>query len=129
MEFHQLRYFTAAAELLSISRAAERLHVSQPALSRQIRVLEDELGTPLFDRIRQRIRLTEAGAAFLPRARQILQDAEQAVREVRGQFGGARASLRLGFITPILDDLVVPPRIFSFPSGARSSSVCTDHAG
>ena len=65
MEFHQLRYFVAAAEDLSISRAAERLHLTQPALSRQISVLEDELGVALFDRIKKRIHLTDAGRFFL----------------------------------------------------------------
>lgn len=108
MEFHQLRYFVASADLLSISKAAEQLHVSQPALSRQIRLLEDELGVPLFDRIKKRIHLTEAGAAFLARARQILCDAETSIQQIREEFGGERRTLRLGFITPFLDDLVAP---------------------
>lgn len=108
MEFHQLRYFVAAAELGGVSRAAAKLRVSQPALSRQIRLLEDELGVALFDRIRKRIHLTEAGAVFLSRARQILCDAETAAQQVREQFGGERRTLRLGFITPFLDDLVGP---------------------
>ena len=76
MEFHQLRYFTAAAEDMSISRAAEKLHVTQPALSRQIAALEAELGIPLFDRVKKRIVLTDAGRFFLPKARQIICDAE-----------------------------------------------------
>lgn len=108
MEFHQLRYFVAAAELGSMSRAAEKLHVSQPALSRQIRLLEEELGVQLFDRIRKRIHLTEAGGVFLSRARQILCDTETAIQQVREQFGGERRTLRLGFLTPFLDDLVAP---------------------
>lgn len=108
MEFHQLRYFVAAAEDLSISRAAERLHVTQPALSRQISVLEDELGTPLFDRIKKRIHLTEAGRFFLPRARQLICDAETSAQQLREQFGNARRTLRLGFLSIFLDDLVAP---------------------
>lgn len=108
MEFHQLRYFIAAAEDLSISGAAKRLHVTQPALSRQIAVLEDELGVALFDRIRKRIHLTDAGRFFLPKARQIVCDAETSVQQVREQFGKARRTLRLGFLTPFLDDLVAP---------------------
>ena len=108
MEFHQLRYFIAAAEDLSISAAAKRLHVTQPALSRQIAVLEAELGVPLFDRIRKRIYLTEAGRFFLSRARQLVCDAETGMQQVREQFGKARRTLRLGFLTPFLDDLVVP---------------------
>lgn len=108
MEFHQLRYFIAAAENLSISGAAKRLHVTQPALSRQIAVLEAELGVALFDRIRKRIHLTEAGRFFLPKARQIVCDAETSAQQLREQFGKARRTLRLGFLTPFLDDLVAP---------------------
>ncbi len=108
VEFHQLRYFIAAAEDLSISGAAKRLHVTQPALSRQVAVLEAELGVPLFDRIRKRIHLTDAGRFFLPKARQIICDAETAAQQLREQFGKARRTLRLGFLTPFLDDLVAP---------------------
>lgn len=108
MEFHQLRYFVAAAEEMSMSRAALRVHVSQPALSRQIALLEEEIGVPLFDRVRKRIHLTEAGGFFLAKARQILCDAESGVQQVREQFGGVRRTLRLGFIGPFLDDLVAP---------------------
>jgi DNA-binding transcriptional LysR family regulator len=99
VEFHQLRYFIAAAEDLSISAAAKRLHVTQPALSRQIAVVEAELGVPLFDRIRKRIHLTDAGRFFLPKARQIVCDAETSIQQLRGQFGKARRTLLLGFLT------------------------------
>ena len=108
MEFHQLRYFVAAAEELSMSRAAERVHVSQPALSRQIALLEDQLGVPLFDRIRKRIHLNDAGRFFLTKAKQLLCDAELSSQQVREQFGGERRTLRLAFISPFLDDLVAP---------------------
>ncbi len=108
MEFHQLRYFVAAAEEKSMSRAAERVHVSQPALSRQIALLEEEIGVMLFDRVRKRIHLTEAGGFVLVKARQLLCDAESGVQQVREQFGGVRRTLRLGFIGPFLDDLVAP---------------------
>ena len=108
MEFHQLRYFVAAAEELSMSRAAERVHVSQPALSRQIRLLEEEIGSPLFHRIRQRIYLTDAGTYFLARARQLLCDSEMAVQQTQEQFGGMKRTLRLGFLSPFLDDLIAP---------------------
>lgn len=108
MEFHQLRYFIAAAEESGVSQAARRLHISQPALSRQIALLEEELGTPLFDRIKKRMHLTDAGRFFLTRARQIVCDAETSAQQVREQYGQARRTLRLGFLTPFLDDLVVP---------------------
>jgi len=108
MEFHRLRYFVAAAETLSISRAAVREHVSQPAMSRQIALLEAELGVPLFARVKKRIHLTEGGRFFLPRARQILCDAETAVQQLRESHGKARRTLRLAFLGPFLDDLVAP---------------------
>jgi DNA-binding transcriptional LysR family regulator len=108
MEFHQLRYFTAAAEDASISRAAERLHVTQPALSRQIAALEAELGVALFDRVKKRIVLTDAGRFFLPKARQIICDAETSIQQLREQFGDAPRTLRLGFLSVFLDDLVTP---------------------
>ena len=108
MEFHQLRYFVAAAETGSMSRAAEREHVTQPALSRQVAQLERRLGVELFERRRQRIHLTEAGRFFLPRARQILCDAETSRQQLREQFGRDRPTLRLGFVGPFLDDLIAP---------------------
>ncbi len=108
MEFHQLRYFVAAAETGSMSQAARREHVSQPALSRQVAQLERRLGVALFERRRQRIRLTDAGRFFLPKARQLLCDAATAQQLLEERFGGARRTLRLGFLGPFLDDLVVP---------------------
>ena len=108
MEFHQLRYFVAAAEVGSISRAAVREHVTQPALSRQIARLERRLGVPLFERRKQRIHLTDAGRFFLPRAKQLLCDAATSEQQLREQFGGVKRTLRLGFLAPFLDDLVAP---------------------
>ncbi len=108
MQVHQLRYFVAAAEAEGISRAAEKLRLSQPALSRQVSLLEDELGVRLFTRERQRVRLTEAGKFFLPRARKILDDLRSAAQTVGERFGGDRRTLRLGFIGAVLDDVVAP---------------------
>jgi len=108
MEFHQLRYFVAAAETGSMSRAAEREHVSQPALSRQVAQLEKRLGVQLFERVKQRIRLSEAGRYFLPRARQLLCDAATSEQQLRERFGGRKRTLRIGFVSPFLDDLVAP---------------------
>ncbi len=79
MELRHLRYFVTAAEELNISRASSRLRISQPAVSRQIHDLEDELGVELFVRESGGLRLTPAGEAFLPQARDILRRSREAV--------------------------------------------------
>ena len=78
MEFHQLRYVCAIADTGNFSRAAERCQIAQPSLSQQVLKLEEELGTKLFDRLGRSIRLTEAGRAFIPRARAILHQMDAA---------------------------------------------------
>lgn len=108
MEFHQLRYFVAAAELSSMSAAARAEHITQPALSRQIAQLETNLGVQLFLRAKQRIQLTEAGRFLLPKARQLLCDRATSEQQLREQFGKGKRTLRLGLLGPFLDDLVAP---------------------
>jgi len=76
MELRQLKYFIKAAELQNFTNAAEALFITQSTLSQQIKQLEGELGLPLFDRIAKRVRLTEAGTAFLPYAKKTVQDSE-----------------------------------------------------
>ena len=79
MELYQLRSFAAVAELGHLTRAAERLHISQPAVSAQIKALEDELGVTLFERVSSGMVLTSAGRKLLPAAEKVL-DAAQALR-------------------------------------------------
>ena len=97
MELRHLRYFVAVAEEQNITRAAARLHVSQPPLSRQIRDLEDELGLALLERTRRAVRLTPAGWAFLEECYTVLRHADQAVRVARAAAAGGRGELKLGY--------------------------------
>src|SRR5918994_1398598 len=87
MELQQMRYVVAVAETSSFTRAAERCLVVQSALSHQVARLERELGVRLFERTSRRVRLTPAGAAFLPAARQSLEAAERAAAEVAAAVG------------------------------------------
>ena len=99
MELRHLRYFVAVAEALSFSRAARALNISQPPLSRQIRALEEELGTALFARTKRSVQLTPAGAALLPEARRLLRDADGLRAGARRLAAGEVGSLALGFIS------------------------------
>ena len=103
MDVHvrDLRYFVAVAEELHFTRAAEVLHISQPALSKQIRVLERDLGFPLFRRDRRTVALTEAGAALLPRARALLGGWDEALAEAGERARAAATLLRVGFQTSV----------------------------
>jgi DNA-binding transcriptional LysR family regulator len=98
VELRQLRYFVAVAEELHFRRAAERLHISQPPLSQQIRALEDELGFTLLVRTRRRVQLTPAGEAFLRDARTLLAELEGAVATARRIDAGQTGRLRINFV-------------------------------
>ena len=97
MEFRHLRYFVAVAEAKSITRAAERLHLSQPPLSRQLRMLEEELGAPLFERGARQVRLTPAGRTFLADARGLLHRADEAIFRFRQVAGRQSGEIRVGY--------------------------------
>ena len=95
MELRQLRYFVAVAEEGNISRAAKRIFLTQPALSRQIKALEEELGQCLLERQAHSIRLTPVGQALLHEARDLLQSADQMLQRVRA--AGRETRLRVGY--------------------------------
>lgn len=100
-DFRQLRYFIAVAEELSFTRAAIRLHMSQPPLSQQIQSLEKDLGVRLLERDRRNVALTAPGELFLVQARQILSSADVARRQVVAAAAGYRGKLRLAYTVSI----------------------------
>ncbi len=113
MELRHLRYFAAVAEEENITRAAEKLHVSQPALSRQVRDLEEELGVSLLERSAKTVRLTEAGRVFLVEARAVLNRSEEAVSAVRAVADGARGEIHVGY-APSLTIEILPRALRAF---------------
>ena len=98
MELRHLRYFIAVADELSFTRAALRLHIAQPSLSQQIRSLEDEVRTPLLERTRRKVELTEAGKVFLAEARLVVAQADRAVARAREAGQQGRARVTVGFV-------------------------------
>src|SRR6201996_9368942 len=106
MELRHLRYFVIVAEEQNVTRAAERLHVSQPPLSRQIHDLEAELGVELFHRTAKSLALTEAGKVFLNEARAVLLRVDKAVETVRTVARGDRGSLRIGYSPSLAVELL-----------------------
>lgn len=116
MELQQLRYFVAVAETENVARAAERLHISQSPLSRQIRQLEDHLGLQLFERIKQRVRLTPAGREFLHEARDLLMQAERVEERARQVGKGEACSLSIGYCEGIIHNGRLPAALRRFRS-------------
>jgi DNA-binding transcriptional LysR family regulator len=113
MELRHLRYFVAVAETENVSRAALRLHVSQPALSRQIRNLEEEIGFLLMARTAKSVRLTAAGRTFLADARAVLLRVEEAVEAARAVATGQRGELHVGY-APSPTVRILPPALRAF---------------
>ena len=113
MELRHLRYFVAVAEDENVTRAAARLHVSQPALSRQIHDLEDELGFALLQRSAKSVRLTEAGRVFLTEARAVLQRVTEAVQAAKAVAGGLRGEIQVGY-SPSLTVQILPQALRAF---------------
>jgi len=95
VELRQLRYFATVASELNFTRAAAKLHIAQPALSRQIKQLEEELGSRLLERDKRSVRLTPGGSSFLLEARALLEQADQALTNARA---GANRKLNVGYV-------------------------------
>src|SRR5204863_10100666 len=104
MELRQLRYFVTVAEEANISRAAQKVFLTQPALSRQIKALEEALGQRLLDREAHSIRLTPAGQTLLREARELLRHADITVERVRAMGDGIR--LRVGYAPSLAMDVL-----------------------
>ncbi|MDP9173970.1 MAG: LysR substrate-binding domain-containing protein [Planctomycetota bacterium] len=107
MELQQLRYFVAAAECGSVSRAADRCHVAQPSLSQQLKKLEVSLGVNLFDRMGRGIVITDAGRALLPRARRILAEVRDTELNITREAGDCQGTLTVGAI-PTMAPYLLP---------------------
>ena len=118
MELRHLRYFVAVAEELHFRRAAERLHVAQPAVSEQVRKLEVDLGVQLFERTHRSVALTNAGVALLDEARRVLRQAEVARQAARNAEERATLRLRIGYLPDALPAAV--PRALRHVAASRS---------
>lgn len=117
MELRHLRYFVAVAETENVTRAAMKLHVSQPALSRQVRDLEEEIGFRLLERTAKSVKLTEAGRVFLAEARVVLQRTEEAVKTARAVATGNRGHLHIGY-APSPTARLLPPTLRAFQAAS-----------
>lgn len=113
MELRHVRYFAAVAELLNFTKAAAKLRVAQPALSRQIHDLEEELGVSLLERTSRFVRLTDAGKAFLNDAHELLRRADAAVQTARAFATGERGEIQIGY-APSLTVEVLPQALRAF---------------
>src|SRR6185437_13576392 len=122
MELRHLRYFVAVAEALSFTKAAEKLHTSQPSLSRQIKDLEEELGVRLLNRTKQLVTLTDEGRSFLVDAKRLLALAAQTVESVRRLQSGEVRALNIGYVSNLFYDLL-PRTLASFRQLFPSVSV------
>jgi LysR family transcriptional activator of glutamate synthase operon len=128
MELHQLAYFESVSRHLHFTRAAEELNVAQPSVSQQIRKLEDELGTPLFHRMKRHVALTEAGQTFLPHARAVLQRLEEARVEVQELSGMRKGTLAVG-APPSVGTHLLPRALAQFSQSRPGITLSFREAG
>ncbi len=112
IELRQLEYFLAVSKELHFTKAAEKLNISQPSLSQQIRALEHEVGMPLFDRIGKKISLTEAGKILLSHSKTIFHEVEQARSAIQDLNGLQYGSLTIGSLLTVVNYLL-PPTLYT----------------
>lgn len=115
MELRQLRYFMAVAEEKHFTRAAAKLYISQPALSQQMKLLEAELGAPLFDRSGRRVQMTPAGEILFHHARRVVQELDEAQTALDELAGLQRGSLRVGVVQTV-NAYLMPDVVAAFTS-------------
>ena len=125
LDIRHLRYFLAVAEAGSFSRAADRLGISQPSVSQQMRDLEASLRVPLFQRRGKRILLTPRGLIFQEHARALLHQVENLLHELNGEPGELRGALRLGVI-PVLNVPLIPQLLGAFVADHPAISVTVE---
>ncbi|WP_248924217.1 LysR family transcriptional regulator [Paenibacillus hamazuiensis] len=113
MELKQLEYFMAVCQELHFTRAAEKLGIAQPSLSQQIRLLEHEIGTPLFDRIGKRTVITEAGKMLLHHSYNVFHELSQARAAISELQGLKRGALKIGALLTVVNYLL-PPTVIRF---------------
>jgi len=113
MDLRHLRYFVAVAEALSFTRGAEKLHLAQPSLTRQIKNLEEEIGVRLLDRTTQQVKLTPEGQSFLVDAKHVLELSEEIVESVRHFSRHESTPLNIGYVANLFYDLL-PVTLASF---------------
>lgn len=114
LNMRQIRYFVVIAENENFRKASQILHIAQPALSRQMNALAQELGVELFERLPRGVRLTYAGQVLLGHCRRILAEVETAVEEVRGAWRGLSGQLKLGFIEVAALSEIMPQSLGAF---------------
>ena len=129
MELRHLRYFLAVAEALSFTKAAAQLRVAQPALSRQVQDLEDEVGVDLLRRSPRGVTLTAEGKLFLEEVRELLKRSEESMEKVRALARGEYGELHIGY-APSLSVEILPPAMAAFRKALpRVRTVLHDLAG
>jgi DNA-binding transcriptional LysR family regulator len=123
MSLRRFRYFVAVAAELHVGRAAEHLGIAQPALSQQLRILEETLGVRLLRRVGRGIALTEAGAAFLPEARAVINQSERAIDVARRTARGELGAINIGYVNTAMLEPDLPGLLFAFRASVPDARI------